>query len=223
MNKVYSILVRGREKGSSHYRRAVDSTVAYSGWETAGELLVPSSSEASYGNYMADQLIGICLKSNLNSLLASIDPLHTYDHGFGPIKASTTIGALPGDLALNLEEPSFYHTWIDKTIPITINANGAAIVNGVPQSFTTENNLTSLIKLAEGVSMRVRGAIPVVPFNVVVTMARQPSRDLAVMTERLRKLDIPWKSRYADYKNTLNVNDWLAAFILNYCEVVDGS
>jgi len=202
MNRVYSILTKGQNKDAQGYQRKVDTTVGYSGLESVADILVTDSTDNSYYNYQADQLVQVCRKSLLKASLAAVDPLNTYEYTFGVVEPSTLIGALPAGV---------------------VNPSGLVTVNGLPQTFTVAEGLTTAIILADGLSMKLRGTLPAASFSTIVTVVRQPTRDLKPVITALKEFDTKWLPKYSDYRHSYDVNDWLAAFILNYCETVDGS
>ena len=223
MNRVYSILVKGLQKDSLYYQRRVDPTVGYTGLESIGELLVEDTSDASYYNYQAEQLVQICLKSLLNDSLAAFDPLNTYDHTFDTIEPITIEGTLPTGLSIDYMEPDMRHSWVDYQFDVQIDPSGLATINGVPHTFTNKDNLTSAIPLAPGLSIKIKGAMPGYSFSFILSATRQPWRDVGTLYNILKTLKTTWLPKYKDYRHSLDINDWLAAFVLNYCEVLDGS
>jgi len=223
MNRIYSILVRGDYKNSTHYQRNVDTTVGYSGLDAVADRLVPEGTDNSFYNYQAEQLVQICRKSRLKATLSTIDPLNTYEHTFGVITPSTFIGALPTGVFIDLLEPDVRHAWAQQSLAITFNPGGVITVNGLPTEFTVTDNITSVVPLADGLSMKMRGTLPGSNFSTIITVGRQPLRDLPTLITSLKTLETVWLARYREYQHSLDVNDWLAAYILNYCEIVDGS
>jgi len=124
---------------------------------------------------------------------------------------------------LDLLEPDMRHTWTYQSLVIVVNPSGLVTVNGLPQTFTVAEGLTTAIILADGLSMKLRGTLPAASFSTIVTVVRQPTRDLKPVITALKEFDTKWLPKYSDYRHSYDVNDWLAAFILNYCETVDGS
>jgi hypothetical protein len=221
MNRVYSILVKGEDKQAAEYQRKVDHTVGYSKIPDLGNELVQGS-EASYYNYQAEQLVQICRKSLLKGALERIDPLNTYAHPFAIIDPVTEIGSLPADVYMDILEPDMRHQWSSKVLAVTVDASaGVAFINGVPAYFTVEDNMTGIIPVMEGLGIRFRGSLPASAFSTSLSLQRQPYRDIKPLYDTLRITPVRWLQQYEDFKNTTDINDWIAAFILNYCEVVD--
>lgn len=222
INRVYSILMQGHDPKSSYFQRAVDLSVKSTSLMTLAEALVPPSDNPSYRAYAAEQLVQVCRHSLLAARLGEIDPVNTYANEFAPIVPATAVGSLPAGVVMELAEPDMRHQWVDQLITLSVDPLGVATINEVPVPFTVTANLTSVMPLVEGVTMRLRGILPPSTFSTTISLVRVPQRDLVALLERLRMADVPWLTAYTDYRSSRSVNDWLAAFVLNYCETVDG-
>lgn len=222
MNRVYSILMRGTDPGAVDYYRRVDPTVQSSRYPSLSEELVSSTWDMGYQAFAADQLVQICRHSLLAEALQVFDPMNTYEYEFPGTERGTTISALPAGISFELVEPTYGHLWVRARRTVRIDPAGIASVNGVDVPFTSQDNLTSPIALAAGLDLRVRGVLPAA-FTAVVDAVRTPARDLASLVNQLHDSNIQWLPAYRDHRSDLAVNDWLATFILNYCESVDGA
>ena len=217
MNTVYSILLKGVAHDAPLYQRKVDTSIALQEFVGAGSILMPPTEDPSYENYQAEQLVQICRKSRLKGSLEAFDPFNTYEHVFDKIEPITTIGALPPDIYIDILEPSIRHTWAYNAVTLQVRPDGTAVVNGKIIPYTKEDELTTILPVADKLVIKIRGAFNQ-PFTTSLLLQRQPQRNIQQLDKDLRALQTVWLPQYEEYRNTPDINDFLAAFTLNYCE-----
>lgn len=218
MNKTYSILLRCRVSEAPYYQRLVDGTLNLGETSPAGVALVSPSSDKSYENYQAEQLIRICRKSSLKGLLEAFDTMNTYGDDFDDIEPLTAMETLPDGTTMTLLEADYRHEWVSKDFALTVDpSSGVCLVDGESVEFETTDALTSPVRLTEGLSV-VFGNPPAARFQTSVSVVRQPSRDLRTLMTTLETLPVKWLEKYKPYRDSLNPDDRLAAHVLNHCE-----
>jgi len=219
INITYSKLLKGVNHGAASYQRKVDSTVGLCRDAVLADILVTPAADKAYMNYQADQLVQICRKSLLNAALQASDPVNTYSSEFMPAAPYSTFGGTPAGLICRLQETSARHTWTALAGTVRVQpALNTATVDGIstyPINMT--DGLSAPITLAGDLTLRLSGTLPTDAFTITTDIARIPCRDMAQLIEDLRKHNIIWLPAFRDYRNSLDINDWIAAIVLNHC------
>lgn len=223
INRTYTILM-GRAGGTPvFYKRYIQPGIKLNdkiGYIT--NLLLPGD-DINYKACLADMYVRTCWKSSLKQNMLTYDPQNTYTCWFDAPVAETTHGGLPTGLSVDLLEPSAEKTWIYKNILTTVDpVAGTANVAGVDYPLGWASSISAELPAAPGITLKLRGTLPGSTFSIVSAYTRPPTLNLASIVAALRAKQVTWLEPYSDWKNDHSTEDWLAAFVLNYCKTIEG-
>jgi hypothetical protein len=224
INKVYSMLLKGVQPGSSYFNRRCTGSAYHADplWTWLGDMLVPASSGAGYSQYCAEQIVQVVRKSLLKDSLEAFDPMNTYRYEFDVVAPSTVKGGLPAGLYCDLLEPADLKEWVELDAFMVIDSVAGTIsVDGVSQdlSWDAAGRQSAVIPVATGLSIRMRGTLASCSFNM--HLVRPPVRDLRALVAAMRDGSIPWHADYSQYKDSSDPDTWLAAAVLSYCRKLE--
>lgn len=223
INKTYTILM-GRTGGVPvFYKRFIEPNIKLNdkiGYIT--DIMLPGD-DINYKACLADMYVRTCWKSSLKSNLIAYDPQNTYTCWFDPPEVETLHGGLPAGLSIDLLEPSVEKQWVYKNVLTTVDpVAGTADVAGVTYPLGWTGDISAALPAASGISIKLRGTLPGSTFSVTSSYTRPPTLNLAAIVAALRAKQTTWLEPYSDWKNDHSTEDWLAAFILNYCKTIEG-
>jgi len=227
MNLVYTALMHGIS-GATMFLRRTDSSLSIStAYRSVRGVLVPVSDDPNYRAACAEQLVQLCRRSSLTSLLAELDPKNTYAHEFTTLEASTSFTGVPANCQFMLAEQQAQYGWIARRVNIVFDLGaGSATVDGTVQDIATADNLTSSVELGDGLSCRLagEGLVPAPStFSIVLSLVRPPLRSLLDIDGSPVLQLMPWVDKYKAWTGTgSSVSDRVVAAVLNYAEEVSG-
>jgi len=224
INRVYSLLLEGQSPSRTYYDRKVSPVpnVNFLKQVYTGQLLVPSSTDEEYKAYCAEQLIQVVCKSDLLEDLNAFDPLNNYNHGGETVAKATSYTSLPSGLAINLLEPDTRHNWVAKLLTINVSPTADTVeISGIDtQVLGWSGTISAPVILTDGVKCVFNGTLPGTSFGMTASIVRPPDRNIKTLIDTLKHNPLAFRPEYEEYRLSRNVNNWLAAAVMNYCKVV---
>jgi len=213
INKAWSILMKGQPVPEKDWGRRVNATVYtyYDDIEPIIDTLVPYGDQLLRYSRIED-LVQLVLVSDLRSRFLGVDSINTYEK-------SVLQFPVPGERAYPLPTGVQALFYTDKN---TYERNGQGIhrfeaaVSGntltTPygiEPFTVQNNLSSLIEIFPGMSLRLQGPVSGASFDLNMELVARPTTDWAVLLNSLSRIDLRWTSDGALRETWLEDPNWV--------------
>jgi hypothetical protein len=221
INKIWAALSKGAlQRQLYQWRRS--STQKYiegSEQEQVIDVLVPFG-DILLRSFSIDELIKLLLVSDLRQQALDFDPINTYEK-------STMERPEPGSTHDSDDIDVFFMTDPDAFL---VQGQGDLIVECVVdptvgtfttdfgvEDFTVTNNLSSIITIAEGFSLRLQGAQPVSQYSFKIRYVADPRIDWEHLIWSLSQLNIKWTSEELreTWETDFNWINRVSAVVLN--------
>ena len=189
INTIWTALAKG-DNVSGAYTRKV-SPVAYQqnlAYEAVIDLLIPASGDL-WRFFQIEQVTQLILRSDLRTRALALDVLNTYE------KAQLTYPT-PGVSDNAPVSITYQDTGVDETFrfaecrvdPVASTIN----VDDTVSSYALTNGLTSHITITSGLTMRMRGTFPVVPFYFAIVYTPRLVPDWSGLLTSLEGAELLW-------------------------------
>ena len=165
VNIIWSILAKGDNIAGAYTRKV--SPAVYkraSEYEAVIDLLIPSSSDL-WRFFQIEQVTQLIFRSDLREQALLLDPLNTYEKASLVFPTSGCSDNAPVTI-------NYYDTGIAESFRFAecrVDPAGSLItINGSTTSYVSAHGLTSHIAVTSGLTMRMRGVMPLVPFDFTI-------------------------------------------------------
>jgi hypothetical protein len=177
LNVIWSILAKGNQPSGEFSRRAPSGI--YKQTETYTPVidsLVPFGDNL-LRSFRIEQLVQLVLSSDLRDRALELDPVNTYEKCALTFPAPSST-ATPTEMDILFFEEAVEQTEGFLNVHCTVNPTFMTLTTefGV-ETFSHTNNLSSLIDVAPGKTIRLQGTLPVSPFSFVITYIAETKTD----------------------------------------------
>jgi hypothetical protein len=203
VNKIWTILAKGKEVSLSAFGRKVSSNlyIASDTYIEMLDVLVPYNDNLLRA-FRIEQLVQLLLLSSWRTQTLELDPINTYERA---TLTWPTAGGFYSSSPMTILMTSIPAAFVTKgtgIIETTCIINPAGTITydgGTSKIFSYSNNLSSVVELYDGITIRLQGPLPVSSFSVNLTWVTELSTDWMGLLNNLTNLNLQWAD--ADLRN----------------------
>ena len=200
MNFVWTALNKGTEPDLSLYFSRKTDPDSYKKDEDFYNMLdsIIGSTDTEYINYMIERFTQMSFNSPIKDKFETLDPSNTYDYLFSVEEEVVVVqDNLPMNVNVFLDKTADV-SWINKIVHCYVNVSTQTLTvvgDATVHDLNMADNLSALITVEEGVTLRLQGALAAANFSFTLNIVNLPPFNINEIVTSMQSIAVPtWVS-----------------------------